>query len=58
MVFWDLLPCNTEALRLAQEFGFERRRQLVRMALPGVPNFAPFAHSDAAVFAIAGFEYG
>lgn len=57
-VFWDLLPGNAEALRLAREFGFERRRQLVRMALRGTPQAAPFLHDDAAVYAIAGFEYG
>ena len=57
-VVWDLLPGNPEALRLAQEFGFERRRRLVRMALTGRPDPPPFLHNDAAVYGIAGFEYG
>jgi len=57
-VFWDLLPGNAEALRLAQGFGFEPRRKLVRMALRGSPEAAPFRHDDSAVFALAGFEYG
>jgi len=57
-VFWDLLPGNTEALRLAREFGFEPRRKLIRMSLRGSPEAAPFRHDDSAVFAIAGFEYG
>jgi len=57
-VFWDLLPSNAEALRLAQEFGFEPRRKLVRMSLRGLPEAPSFRHDDSAVFAIAGFEYG
>ena len=57
-VCWDLLPGNAEALRLAGELGFQPRRKLVRMALRGTPGAAPFRHDDAAVFAIAGFEYG
>ena len=57
-IFWDLLPGQPEALRLAREFGFEPRRRLVRMALRGSPGAAPFRHDDSAVFAIAGFEYG
>jgi len=57
-VFWDLLPGNAQALRLAQEFGFEPRRKLVRMSLRGLPEASPLRHDDSAVFAIAGFEYG
>jgi len=57
-VYWDLLPGNTEAVRLAQDFGFERRRRLVRMVRPGKPGAAPLVHDAARVFAIAGFEYG
>jgi GNAT superfamily N-acetyltransferase len=57
-VFWDILPENAEALRLAQEFGFEHRRRLVRMARPGIPDPPPFVHNDCSVYAIAGFEYG
>jgi len=57
-VFWDLLPGNREALALAQEFGFERRRQLVRMALRGTAGAGLFYHDDGLVYGIAGFEYG
>jgi hypothetical protein len=57
-VYWDLLPQNTEAVRLAWEFGFEPVRRLVRMARRGTPGAAPFKHDDAQVFAIAGFEWG
>ena len=57
-VFWDLLPGNTAALSLARAFGFEPRRRLVRMSLSKAPEAGPFRHNDAAVFAIAGFEYG
>lgn len=57
-VAWDLLPGNLEALRLAQQFGFERRRQLVRMVRRRSAASAPFRHNDSCVFAIAGFEYG
>jgi GNAT superfamily N-acetyltransferase len=54
-VYWDLLPQNERAVRLAQEQGFEPLRRLVRMARPGK---APLAHDDRQVYAIAGFEYG
>jgi GNAT superfamily N-acetyltransferase len=57
-VFWDLLPGNSEAVRLAREFGFEPRRKLVRMARPGTPRPPRFAHNDSYVFAIAGLEFG
>ena len=57
-VVWDILPENREALRLAREFGFERRRELVRMACPGTLSPRPFARNDSYVFAIAAFEYG
>jgi hypothetical protein len=56
--YWDLLPENVEAARIARELGFERRRELVRMARPGAPHPAPFRSHNASVFAIAGFEYG
>jgi GNAT superfamily N-acetyltransferase len=54
-VYWDLLPQNVEAVRIAQESGFSPLRKLVRMARPGS---APFPHDDRLVYAIAGFEYG
>jgi GNAT superfamily N-acetyltransferase len=57
-VYWDLLPDNAEAVRLARASGFAPVRRLVRMARPGARGAAPFAHDDSKVFAIAGFEYG
>jgi GNAT superfamily N-acetyltransferase len=57
-VFWDLLPHNQAALCLARQFGFERRRELIRMARPTASRTGNFHHNDAYVFAIAGFEYG
>ncbi len=54
-VYWDLLPDNKEAVRLAEEHGFRRLRSLVRMTRPAG---APFVHNDSSVYAIAGFEYG
>jgi ribosomal protein S18 acetylase RimI-like enzyme len=57
-VYWDLLPTNTEAVRLARAFGFEPLRRLVRMVRRGHPGAAPLKRDDARVFAIAGFEYG
>ncbi len=52
-IFWDLLPENREAVRLAEHFGFERARQLVRMARPAA------APADVTqIYAIAGFEFG
>jgi GNAT superfamily N-acetyltransferase len=57
-VFWDLLPGNEAAVRLAREFGFAPVRHLVRMGMRGRPGAAPLPHNDGSVFAIAGFEYG
>ena len=57
-VYWDLLPGNAAAFQLAKEFHFERKRQLIRMARPGVPAPAPLRNDDSKVYAIAGFEYG
>lgn len=57
-VYWDLLPHNTEAVRLARACGFAPLRRLVRMARRGAPGAAPLDHDDSQVFAIAGFEYG
>jgi GNAT superfamily N-acetyltransferase len=57
-VYWDILPANREAVRMAREFGFEPVRQLVRMTLAAAPGAPPLRHEDALVFAIAGFEYG
>jgi len=57
-VAWDILPANTGAVELAREFGFERRRELVRMVSPGPSASRPLEHNDSRVFAIAAFEYG
>ncbi|MCS6953442.1 MAG: GNAT family N-acetyltransferase [Bryobacterales bacterium] len=57
-VFWDLLPANEAALALAREFGFERRRELVRMVRRGAAARGSFDHDDSLIYAIAGFEYG
>jgi hypothetical protein len=57
-VFWDILPHNRMALEMARYFGFERRRELVRMARKGAPPARDFEHNDSHVFALAGFEYG
>lgn len=57
-VYWDLLPENRGARRIAEEFGFERQRQLVRMVKRGPGEPAPFTHNDCCIYAIAGFEYG
>jgi GNAT superfamily N-acetyltransferase len=57
-VYWDLLPGNREAVRLARAFGFEPLRRLVRMVRRSAPGAAPMEHDDSRVFAAAGFEYG
>jgi GNAT superfamily N-acetyltransferase len=57
-VFWDLLPANGEAVRLARKYGFEPVRHLVRMGMPGRDGVAPLHTVDSLVFAIAGFEFG
>ena len=54
-VYWDLLPDNTEAVRLAQHFGFEPVRKLVRMARG---NGVPLKADEQQIYAIAGFEFG
>lgn len=51
--FWDLLPGNAEAGRLATEFRFEPVRPLVRMRVG-----RPIRTRDEWVFGIAGFEAG
>lgn len=57
-VFWDLLPENTAAARLAAEFGFTCKRRLVRMVLGGDEPAAATRGKAALQFATAGFEYG
>ncbi|MCW5980326.1 MAG: GNAT family N-acetyltransferase [Bryobacteraceae bacterium] len=56
--YWDLLPANEEAVRLAGDLGFTPVRKLVRMALRGERAGAPPANDDSLVYAAAGFEYG
>ena len=57
-VFWDLLPGNAEALRLARALGFQPVRRLARMVRRGAGQAGPLVRDDSQVFAIAGFEYG
>ena len=57
-VYWDLLPENQQAVRLAKEFGFEPSRRLTRMMRKGSSDAAPLRWDPAKSFAIAGFEYG
>ena len=54
----DLLSDNGEAIRLARELGFERRRELVRMVRRSSRNSEPVEPDNSLVYAIAGFEYG
>src|SRR4029077_20343101 len=54
-IYWDLLPDNVEAVRIATGRGFQPLRRLVRMA---IPRPKPFEHDDSMVYAIAGFEFG
>ena len=51
--FWDLLPGNREAQRLARSFAFAPCRTLTRMQMG-----ESLAAEEAAVYAIAGFELG
>ena len=57
-IYWDILAVNNDAIQIAREFGFERGRELVRMAFADVRNLPPLRNSDALVFATAGFEFG
>ncbi|MBI4876765.1 MAG: GNAT family N-acetyltransferase [Acidobacteria bacterium] len=57
-VYWDLLPANREAARMAEEYGFEKQRILARMARPSPGVSAPLEKHDALVFGLAGFEFG
>ena len=56
--YWDILAANTDAFEIARELGFERGRELVRMALTDVKNPSTFRNHDSLVFATAGFEFG
>jgi GNAT superfamily N-acetyltransferase len=57
-VFWDILPSNPESARLVAEYGFERKRVLMRMSRPSPGVTRPVQTDDALVYALAGFEYG
>jgi GNAT superfamily N-acetyltransferase len=54
-VYWDLLPDNPEAMSLAGQLGFERVRQLTRMARGETRTLQQDIRQ---VYAIAGFEFG
>ena len=51
--FWDILPANAEAVRMAREMGFAPARKLVRMSRGG-----SIRGDDSLVYAIGGFEAG
>jgi len=51
--FWDLLPENQDAVRIAQELGFSPQRHLFRMV-----RGKDLRGKERAIYAIAGFELG
>lgn len=51
--YWDLFPENNDAVTIARELGFTRRRSLTRMF-----RGEEFRGRDELVYAIAGFEWG
>jgi GNAT superfamily N-acetyltransferase len=57
-VFWDVLPENAAALRMARELGFACKRRLIRMVLGDSDQAAPTRGDPVLQFATAGFEYG
>lgn len=58
-VCWDLIPGNVDAVKLAVEFGFEKRRVLTRMERPcGEPRRGEYLERPEHVYALAGFEFG
>jgi GNAT superfamily N-acetyltransferase len=56
--YWDLLPGNAAAVRLACENGFQPLRRLLRMVRAGARQAPPLAREDSLVFAMEGFECG
>ena len=54
-VYWDLLPESRDAVRIAERFGFQCARQLVRMARG---KTRPAAANAQQIYALAGFEFG
>ena len=55
--YWDLLPDNSSACRLAARFGFRPTRRLMRMVHSASGGTAGRTRPDR-VFATAGFEFG
>lgn len=55
---WDYIRENSAARSLAAAYGFEVRRVLHRMVLPGILSPPPFQGSADLVYAIAGFDFG
>lgn len=51
--YWDLLPANTRAVRLAREFDFAPKRHLTRMV-----RGQDLRGNDQQTYALAGFEFG
>jgi len=51
--YWDLLPANTMAVRLAREFDFARKRHLTRMV-----RGHDLRQNEQQTYALAGFEFG
>lgn len=51
--FWDILPANVDAAKLATRYGFILDRRLVRMS-----RGVPLRVDESKIYAIAGFEFG
>jgi GNAT superfamily N-acetyltransferase len=52
--FWDILPLNRSALRIATRLGFAPLRRLTRMVLGRETQ----PYNESHIYAIAGFEWG
>jgi len=52
--FWDILPLNRSALRIATRLGFVPLRRLTRMVL----GHEAQPYNESHIYAIAGFEWG
>jgi GNAT superfamily N-acetyltransferase len=51
--YWDLLPSNNKAVQLAENFGFQISRRLVRMA-----KGQNIRGNESMIYAVGGFELG
>ena len=51
--FWDLLPSNDHAVKIAEDLGFKRARSLTRMV-----SGTELRGREALIYAVAGFELG